>query len=147
MNDFTFSDLTRPTHDRLVKIFSYLINFVRFRESQTAVIDEHFNKAERTKARIETLYAENQEIEERVNEMRANQKALEAQVKEKTARNDALIGVLLALNRNQEKIAEELERVKTDKAKKQATLEESRYDGKAFAGTSNIYRYIQRCRK
>ncbi|RAO69806.1 uncharacterized protein BHQ10_005818 [Talaromyces amestolkiae] len=124
VNDFTFSDLTRPTHDRLVKIFSYLINFVRFRESQTAVIDEHFNKAERTKARIETLYAENQEIEERVNEMRANQKALEAQVKEKTARNDALIGVLLALNRNQEKIAEELERVKTDKAKKQATLEE-----------------------
>lgn len=124
MNDFTFSDLTRPTHDRLVKIFSYLINFVRFRESQTAVIDEHFNKTERTKSRIETLYAENQEIEEQVNEIRSNQKALEAQVKEKTARNDALIGVLLALNRNQEKIAEELERVKTDKAQKQAMLED-----------------------
>jgi kinetochore protein Nuf2 len=66
VNDFTFTDLTKPTHDRLVKIFSYLINFVRFRESQTAVIDEHFNKAEGTKARIETLYAENQEMEQRL---------------------------------------------------------------------------------
>lgn len=107
-----------------MKIFSYLINFVRFRESQTAVIDEHFNKAERTKARIETLYAENQEIEERVAKIRANQKALEGQVREKTQRNDALKARLLVLSRNQEKIAEELERVKTDKAKRQASLEE-----------------------
>jgi kinetochore protein Nuf2 len=107
-----------------VKIFSYLINFVRFRESQTAVIDEHFNKAERTKSRIETLYAENQDIEERVNEIRANQKALESQVREKTQRNDALKARLLVLSRNQEKVAEELERVKTDKAKRQTTLEE-----------------------
>ena len=58
VNDFTFTDLTRPTHDRLVKIFSYLINFVRFRESQTPMIDEHFNKTEKTKTRIDTLYAD-----------------------------------------------------------------------------------------
>ncbi|KAH8705500.1 putative Ndc80 complex component Nuf2 [Talaromyces proteolyticus] len=124
VNDFTFSDLTRPTHDRLVKIFSYLINFVRFRESQTAVIDEHFNKAERTKARIETLYAENQEIDERVNEMRRNQKSLEGQVKEKMQRNNSLKARLLILSQNQAKITEELEKAKTDKAKRQASLEE-----------------------
>ncbi len=46
--DFSFQDLYKPTHDRLVKIFSYIINFVRFRESQTEIIDRHFNKAETT---------------------------------------------------------------------------------------------------
>lgn len=124
VHDFTFSDLTRPTHDRLVKIFSYLINFVRFRESQTGVIDEHFNKTEQTKARIETLYIENQELERRLEEMRRQQKAMEGQVKEKVQRNDALKQRLLELRRNQERIAETLDRVKSDKAKRQATLEE-----------------------
>ena len=52
ITDFSFNDLYKPTYDRLVKIFSYLINFVRFRESQTAVIDQYYNKAESTKTRI-----------------------------------------------------------------------------------------------
>ncbi|KAJ9300637.1 hypothetical protein DTO271G3_1801 [Paecilomyces variotii] len=124
VNDFTFTDLTRPTHDRLVKIFSYLINFVRFRESQTAVIDEHFNKSEATKARIETLYAENQEMEQRLEEMKRNQKAIEGQVKEKVRRNDELKARLLELRRGQERVAETLERVKAEKARRQALLEE-----------------------
>jgi kinetochore protein Nuf2 len=124
VNDFTFSDLTRPTYDRLVKIFSYLINFVRFRESQTAVIDEHFNKSERTKARIESLYTENQDMEQRLDDMRRNQRATDSQVKDKVQRNDALKARLLELRREQEKVAETLERVKADKAKRQASLEE-----------------------
>ena len=124
VNDFTFTDMTKPTHDRLVKIFSYLINFVRFRESQTPVIDEHFNKAEKTKTRIETLYVENQEMEKRLEEMRRSEKANEAQVKEKVRRNDELKARLLELRRNQERVAETLERVKTDKGKRQANLEE-----------------------
>lgn len=122
--DFTFTDLTRPTHDRLVKIFSYLINFVRFRESQTAVIDEHFNKSEQTKSRIDTLYAENQEMEQRLGEMRRNLKANEGQVKEKVRRNDELKARLLELRRNQERVAETLERVKTEKGRRQEALEE-----------------------
>ncbi|KJK60216.1 Nuf2 family protein [Aspergillus parasiticus SU-1] len=124
VNDFTFTDLTKPTHDRLVKIFSYLINFVRFRESQTPVIDEHFNKSEKTKARIDTLYAENQEMEQRLEEMRRNLRANEAQVKEKVRRNDELKARLLELRRNQERVAETLERVKADKTRRQTQLEE-----------------------
>ncbi|RMJ23491.1 Kinetochore protein NUF2 [Aspergillus sp. HF37] len=124
VNDFTFTDLIRPTHDRLVKIFSYLINFVRFRESQTAVIDEHFNKSEKTKSRIDTLYAENQEMEQRLDEMRRSLKANEGQVKEKIRRNDELKARLLELSRNQERVAETLERAKTDKGRRQEALEE-----------------------
>lgn len=124
VNDFTFTDLTRPTHDRLVKIFSYLINFVRFRESQTAVIDEHFNKSEKTKTRIEALLVENQEMEQHIEEMKRSQKAVEGQVKEKIRRNDELKARLLELRRNQERIAEALERAKADKARRQALFEE-----------------------
>ncbi|PTU25401.1 hypothetical protein P175DRAFT_0528946 [Aspergillus ochraceoroseus IBT 24754] len=124
VNDFTFTDLTKPTHDRLVKIFSYLINFVRFRESQTPVIDEHFNKAEKTKQRIDALYAENQEMDQRLEEMRRSLKANEGEVKEKLRRNDDLKARLRELGRSQERVAETLERVKADKARRQNQLKE-----------------------
>ncbi|KAJ5893597.1 hypothetical protein N7495_005288 [Penicillium taxi] len=124
VNDFTFTDLTKPTHDRLVKIFSYLINFVRFRESQTPVIDEHFNKTEKTKTRIEELHAENQEMELRLAEMRRNQQANEIQVREKVSRNDELKARLLELGREQSRVAETLDRVKGERARRQQQLEE-----------------------
>lgn len=124
VHDFSFNDLVRPTHDRLVKIFSYTINFVRFRESQTSTIDDNFNKAESTKARIETLYLENQDMEQRLEDMKRNRKAMEAAVKEKVRRNDELKTRLLELRKGQERVAEQLERAKAEKTRAQATLEE-----------------------
>ena len=124
INDFSFSDLVRPTHDRLVKIFSYTINFVRFRETHTNVIDDNFNKAESTKARIETLYTENQDMEQRLEEMKRNRKAMEIAVKEKMRRNDELKARLLELRKGQERVSEQLERAKADKARAQAVLED-----------------------
>lgn len=116
--------MTKPTHDRLVKIFSYLINFVRFRESQTPVIDEHFNKAEKTKTRIDELHAENQEMQQRLAEMRREQQINEVQVREKVSRNDELKARLLELGREQSRVAETLDRVKTERARRQQQLEE-----------------------
>ncbi|KAJ5654108.1 hypothetical protein N7490_001111, partial [Penicillium lividum] len=124
VNDFTFTDLTKPTHDRLVKVFSYLINFVRFRESQTPRIDEHFNKTEKTKARIDELFAENHEMEQRLAEMRQEQQINEVQVREKVARNDELKARLLELGREQSRVAESLDRVKNERARRQQQLEE-----------------------
>jgi kinetochore protein Nuf2 len=124
VQDFSFNDLVRPTHERLVKILSYTINFVRFRESQTNVIDENFNKAEATKGRIETLYMENQDMEQRLEDIQRNRKAMEAAVKEKVKRNDELKARLLELRKGQERVAEQLERAKADKTRQQAILEE-----------------------
>lgn len=124
IHDFSFNDLVRPTHERLVKIFSYVINFVRFRESQTATIDENFNKAEATKARIEMLYMDNQDMEQKLEDMKRNRKAMEAAVKDKVKRNDELKARLLELKRGQERIAEQLERAKADKSRSQGLLEE-----------------------
>ena len=97
---------------------------MRFRESQTATIDEHFNKSETTKARIETLYLENQDMESRLDEMKSQKKTMETQMKEKTKRNDELKTRLLELKKGQERIAERLERVRGEKGTLQNKLEE-----------------------
>lgn len=122
--DFSFADLYRPTHARLVDIFSHLINFVRFRESQTTIIDEHFNKGEQIKGRIETLYGENQDLEARRDDMHANLEHTQALVAEKTKRNEALKKKLLELRRNQEQVAARLEEAKMEKGRLATQLEE-----------------------
>ena len=122
VHDFSFADLVRPTHDRLVKIFSYLINFVRFRELQTSTIDENFNKTEATKARIENLWVENQDMGLRLDDMRRNRKSLENAVKEKVKRNDELKARLLELKKGQERVAEQQERAKAEKSRSQNVL-------------------------
>jgi kinetochore protein Nuf2 len=124
IQDFCFNDLYKPSHDRLVKIFSYLINFVRFRESQTGVVDEHFNRSERTKTRIEQLYAENQDREQRLEEMRRNRRAMEAEVRDKTARNEELKKTLLELQKNQAKVAERYDEAKMRKGELARRLED-----------------------
>ncbi|KAI9903817.1 hypothetical protein N3K66_000346 [Trichothecium roseum] len=116
IKDFTFNDLYKPTYDRLVKIFSYIINFVRFRESQTSIIDEHYNKAVSVKARIETLHQENEDSELRLEEMKNNRAAMEVEVREKTMRNEELKRKLLELRRHQESLT-----VKLDDLKQQRT--------------------------
>ncbi|OCK78949.1 kinetochore protein nuf2 [Lepidopterella palustris CBS 459.81] len=124
IHDFTFNDLYKPTRDRLVKIFSYIINFIRFRESQTSVIDEHFNKAERTKLRIEQLYHDNQAKERQLSELERNRKATEAAMREKEKRNNELKQRLLDLKKGQERVAEKLERVREEQSRLKSILEE-----------------------
>ncbi|KAI7337982.1 kinetochore protein nuf2, partial [Hortaea werneckii] len=124
IKDFTFSDLYKPTHPRLVKIFSYIINFIRFRESQTSVIDEHYNSSERTKNMIEELYHENQEKEERLQEMQQNRKNVEQAIADKERRNQELKTRLLELKKAQERVTEKLERVKGEQGRFKNVLEE-----------------------
>ncbi|KAK1826178.1 putative kinetochore protein nuf2 [Podospora conica] len=122
--DFSIADLYRPTHGRLVKIFSYVINFVRFRESQMGVIGEHCNRADATKQRIEQLHAENQGMDAQLDEMHARRRQMEARVAEKTKRNEELKKRLLELRRNQERVAARLDEAKARKGVLAAELED-----------------------
>lgn len=56
--------------------------------------------------------------------MRSQRKTQEVLVKEKTKRNDELKARLLELKKGQERVAERLERVRTEKGRLQGTLEE-----------------------
>lgn len=124
ITDFSFQDLQKPTYERLSKIFSYIINFVRFRESQTDVINEHYNKAETTKIKIEQLYMENQEMEQRLEEMKRNRKAMESHVAEKVRRNEELKNRLLGLQRSQVKVVARFDDSKKRKDELTAVLED-----------------------
>ncbi|TKA76124.1 hypothetical protein B0A55_03248 [Friedmanniomyces simplex] len=124
IKDFTFSDLYRPTRPRLVKIFSYIINFIRFRESQTSVIDQHYNTSERAKNAIEQLYHSNQEKEEQLEEMQQNRQNVEQAIKDKERRNQELKTRLLELKRAQERVTEKLELVKGEQSRLKTLLED-----------------------
>ncbi|KAL1652207.1 kinetochore-associated Ndc80 complex subunit nuf2 [Diplodia intermedia] len=123
IHDFTFQDLYKPTRERLVKIFSYIINFIRFRESQTTVIDQHFNKSERTKLRIEQLYNENQDKENHLHELERSRKTTETQMVAKEKRQKELKQRLLDLKMGQEKVVERLEMVKEEQRRLKDILE------------------------
>nr|POE72368.1 putative kinetochore protein nuf2 [Quercus suber] len=124
IRDFTFSDLYRPTHPRLVKIFSYIINFIRFRESQTAIIDRFYNSAEETKDAIEKLYHQNQDKEEQLQEMQQNRKNVEQAIRDKERRNQELKTSLLELKKAQERVTEKLERTKGEQARLKTMMED-----------------------
>ena len=124
ITDFAFSDLTRPTHPRLVKLFSYIINFVRFRESQSAAIDAHFQKLESTKSRIEQLHAANAAAAARVETLRQTRVNAEADARDTARRIDALKARLLELQKAQHQVSGAMERARAAKQALVARLEE-----------------------
>ncbi|KAF1938198.1 kinetochore protein nuf2 [Clathrospora elynae] len=124
IHDFTFNDLYKPTTPRLVKIFSYMINFIRFREEQTAVIDEHFNKGERTKNRIEQLFQDKQAKEQQLADLERNRAATQKLMQEREKRNSELKSRLLELKRGQEAVAEKLERARAEQDRLKKMLQQ-----------------------
>ncbi|OJD40538.1 kinetochore protein nuf2 [Diplodia corticola] len=123
IDDFTFQDLYKPTRERLVKILSYTINFIRFRESQTTVIDQHLNKSERTKLRIDQLYNENQDKENHLRELERSRKTTEMQMAAKEKRQKELKQRLLDLKMGQEKVVERLEMLRDEQRRLRDVLE------------------------
>lgn len=124
IHDFSFADLYRPTHPRLVKLLSYIINFIRFREMQTAAIDEHFNKSERTKVRVDELFQANQAKEQQLSDLEAGRKTREQAVRRKEERSSELKNRLLELRSQQERITAALEREKNDVSRLKGVLED-----------------------
>ena len=101
-----------------------MINFIRFRESQTEVIDEHFNKAERTKLRIEQLYDDKQSKELHLADLERNRAATQRLMQEKEKRNNELKNRLLELKRGQEAVAEKLERARAEQTRLKELLQQ-----------------------
>lgn len=101
-----------------------MINFIRFRESQTSVIDEHFNKAERTKLRIEQLYNDKQAKEMHLADLERNRNATQKLMQEKEKRNSELKSRLMELKKGQEIVMEKLQRAKDEQNRLKVLLEQ-----------------------
>jgi len=76
--DFGFADLFRPTYPRLQKILSYVINFMRFREAQTAELERFVEEKENLSRKVNTLFADNEKLQLRLQHLLARQKETEA---------------------------------------------------------------------
>ena len=109
-----------------------MINFIRFRESQTSVIDEHFNKAERTKLRIEQLYNDKQAKEMHLADLERNRHATQKLMEEKEKRNNELKSRLKELQRRQEIVVEKLATAKEEQNRLKSLLEQ-RVEAKELA--------------
>lgn len=115
VRDFSLNDLYRPTYERLVMILSYLINFVRFREGQGHIVDQHAQRGAMTRQRADELYGANQDLERRLEALRAARNAAEAEVREKMQRNDALKRSLVDLQRSQRQVGTRLDEARERK--------------------------------
>lgn len=99
-----------------------MINFIRFRESQTEVIDEHFNKSQRTKLRIEQLYDEKETKEIQLADLERNRHATQRLLQEKEKRYNELKSRLRELGKEQEVVQEKVARAKEQSAKLKTIL-------------------------
>ena len=124
IDDFSFSDLLKPEPKRLVKIFSHLINFIRFRESQTKTIDEHFSKAEHTKQRIDLLYHDNERLKEQLDQLKRERKSIDASYAAKKEKNEVMTHKLRETWKEQGKTVERMEKIKAQKADLNNVLKE-----------------------
>jgi kinetochore protein Nuf2 len=120
----TFSDIYRPTHARLTKILSYIINFVRFRESQTSVIDKHFDEAERTKLRVQQLYSEKENLEARLMQLQRERSAVDKANKEKEQQLAELKPKLRQLDITKDKLQQEWKRCEAETERLKEVYEE-----------------------
>ncbi|QDS73531.1 hypothetical protein FKW77_009603 [Venturia effusa] len=124
IEDLAFSDLYRPTYGRIVKILSYLINFIRFRESHTATIHSHFDEAERTKMRVQQLYADKENLEAQLARMQRESAVVEKANKSKQEQFSELKAKLQKLDNAKIGLLAELKKSEGDLERLKATYEQ-----------------------
>ncbi|EWC45397.1 hypothetical protein DRE_00796 [Drechslerella stenobrocha 248] len=124
LKDLQLSDLLAPTRPRVIKIFSYLINFVRFKTEHQPTIDEYGNKFEGIKQRVDALEIERDELQHKLETLEIQRRQEEPLVKKLQEERQQACILLSELKRNQEAMSAEFQEVKSDrKALKEALIQ------------------------
>jgi kinetochore protein Nuf2 len=97
---------------------------VRFRESQTTVIDKHFDEAERTKLRVQQLYTEKENLEERLRQLYNQQGAVDKANKEKEQQLAELKPKLRQLDITKDKLQQEWKKCEAETERLKDVYEE-----------------------
>ncbi|KAI5840730.1 Nuf2 family-domain-containing protein [Morchella snyderi] len=124
IHDFTFNDLAKPDTKRLIKIFSYVINFTRFREGRAGEIGEHLAKAEKIRDAIEARAQENEELAARVEALRARRAREEPLIEGVRRDVEALTEELRGMSKREKALSAEYGRLRKDKEAYIKTLED-----------------------
>lgn len=127
IDDFTINDLAKPDAQRLTRILSYIINFTRFREERAGVIDEHFQKAEKAKEKIEQLYFENEELASRVQALRQQRAKEEPMIRRAKEVQKVLSEELYGFSKREKALTFDWNKLKQEKESYVKTLEERQF--------------------
>jgi kinetochore protein Nuf2 len=125
VGDFGFADLFRPTYPRLQKILSYVINFVRFREGQTPMVDRFVEEKEGLTVKVQTLYAGNEQLAQRLRRLQARKVETEKLNRAKKEELEVAQKTLLDMDRMKNKTMNEGLRV-TEEVKRLAGVFDER---------------------
>jgi kinetochore protein Nuf2 len=87
---------------------------VRWRESQTSIIDKHFDEAERTKLRVQQLYAEKENLEARLGQLQRERAAVDKANKDKEQQFSELKPNLKNLIEKKDRLQEDWNRCQQD---------------------------------
>ncbi|RVD84112.1 uncharacterized protein DFL_005880 [Arthrobotrys flagrans] len=115
MKDLQLSDLLAPTRPRVIKMFSYLINFVRFKTEHQPTIDEHANKFESIKQRVDTLEIERDELQHKLETLQIQRRQEEPLVKKLQEERQQARILLSELKREQEALTNEFQEAKNER--------------------------------
>ncbi|KAF3935634.1 hypothetical protein ABW19_dt0205424 [Dactylella cylindrospora] len=122
MKDLQLNDLFSPTKPRVVKIFSYLINFVRFKTEHQPTIDEHANKFENIKQRVDNLEIERDELQHKLETLQIQRKQEEPMVRQLQDERQRARILLSELKKEQEAMTNEFQEAKSERKTLKDTL-------------------------
>ncbi|KAI8581191.1 hypothetical protein K450DRAFT_233545 [Umbelopsis ramanniana AG] len=86
--DFNFRDITKPTHDRIVKILSALVNYARFREERLTTFEQISATGDEIAMKRANLEQIHDETSAKLNQLKEKAKAEEPETKAKEAENE-----------------------------------------------------------
>ncbi|EPS36109.1 hypothetical protein H072_10531 [Dactylellina haptotyla CBS 200.50] len=115
MKDLRLDDIIAPTRPRVIKIFSLLINFVRFKSEHQPTIDEHANKFESIKQRVEDLESERDDLQHKLETLEIQRKQEEPMVKRLQEERQQARVLLGELKREQEAMTNEFQEAKNER--------------------------------
>ncbi|KAG2185842.1 hypothetical protein INT43_002279 [Umbelopsis isabellina] len=86
--DFSFKDMTRPTHHRIIKILSSLVNYAKFREQRLTTFEQVSAVGDEVAMNRANLEQIHEEASAKLNQLREKMEAEEPETKAKKAENE-----------------------------------------------------------
>ncbi|KAJ3047943.1 kinetochore-associated Ndc80 complex subunit nuf2 [Rhizophlyctis rosea] len=115
VEDFSMIDILRPEGQRLRRILSAVINFVKFREERMQVFEMLTLKSDELQEQRTELEKRNKDLSERVNRLRLERAEQEPALQTLRDANSALTAELRELSKKQNILTSEAESLKNEK--------------------------------
>jgi len=112
VHDFSLKDIQKPEHKRLIKIFSAIINFAKFREEKVGAYEDFVARSQAIEEEKESVDAKCEELTEQLHYLRAQRKQEQPLINELVEENQKMEDHIKALNVEQGAIKSKIHELK-----------------------------------